>query len=63
MLEGARNMCGVENYPGSMAFQAAICIVDDPQSESSYAVDEIAQEVQQGRVQRSMEDSTREVYD
>ncbi|CAK0840096.1 unnamed protein product [Prorocentrum cordatum] len=44
MLEGAHNMRGVENYPRSMAFQAAICIVDDPQNESSYAVEEMTQE-------------------
>ncbi|CAK0874691.1 unnamed protein product, partial [Prorocentrum cordatum] len=44
MLEGARNVRGVENYPRSMAFQAAICIVDDPQSESSYVVEEMTQE-------------------
>ncbi|CAK0792453.1 unnamed protein product [Prorocentrum cordatum] len=44
MLEGAHNRRGVENYPRSMAFQAAICIVDDPQNESSYAVEEMTQE-------------------
>eukprot|EP00959_Pyramimonas_sp_CCMP1952_P197176 4123277-Pyramimonas_sp.AAC.1 len=44
MLEGAHNMRGVENYPRGMALQAAICIVDDPQSESSYAVEEMTQD-------------------
>ncbi|CAK0898077.1 unnamed protein product [Prorocentrum cordatum] len=42
-LEGGHSMRCVENYTRKIAFQAAICIVDDPQNEASYAVEEMTQ--------------------
>ena len=44
MLGSARNLRGAEKYPKQMALQAAICVANDPQNESSYAVEEMTQE-------------------